>query len=181
MELDNAFEFAVILAWGDLRKVTEPCSVRVEYRAEPGAALDDVSVWLVRGGHEQELVCAYWTRTSSAHPSGVRFSNGHWSDQLAQTLDRIMKNQDQFTRRADACRDGLVLIYPPTEDERAEAAAWKRGLHGPAASLGGAADEKAPSMAGRILGSEPPWADAGPITPPRLAECDRAEAAVVSI
>jgi len=166
MELDKALEFAVILAWEDLAKVTEPCSVRVEYRAEPGAALDYMSIWSVRGEGEQDLVCDYWMRASSAHPSGVRFSNGHCSDQLSQSLDFIMKNQDQFTRRADACRDGLVLIYPPTKDERAEAASWMREIHGAAASLGGAADERAfpmPSMASR--------------TP----ECDRAESAVVSI
>ena len=28
MELDKAFQFAVILAWEDLMKVTKPCSAR---------------------------------------------------------------------------------------------------------------------------------------------------------
>ncbi len=165
MELDKAFEFAVILAWKDLMKVTEPCSVRVEYRCEPGTSLDNVSVWSVRAGGEQDLVCDYWTRTSSAHPSGVRFRNGRYSDQLAQTLDFIMKNQDQFTRRADACRDGLVLIYPPAGVEHAEAAAWMRKVHGTGTNLGGMADERVlpmPLMANRTPGSEPPssWTDA---------------------
>jgi hypothetical protein len=31
MELDGVLEFAVILAWEDLMKVTNPCPARVEY------------------------------------------------------------------------------------------------------------------------------------------------------
>ena len=144
MELDKALEFAVILAWEDLMKARESCSVRVEYRCEPGTSLDYLSVWSVRAGGEQDLVCDYWTWTSSAHPSGVHFSNSYDSDQLAQALDFILMNQDQFTRRADACRDGLVLIYPPTEDERAEASSWMGKVHGTATNFGGAADERVP-------------------------------------
>ena len=67
-----------------------------------------------------------------AHPSGVRFVNGHHSDRLAETLDFIMNNQDQFTRAADACRHGLVLISPPTGDEQTEAAIWRREVQGTA-------------------------------------------------
>jgi len=47
MELDKALTFAVILAWEDLMKVTNPCSARVEYRCEPGTSLDYLSVWAV--------------------------------------------------------------------------------------------------------------------------------------
>ena len=142
MKLDKALEFAVVLAWGDLVKTATPCSVRVEYQCEPGTALDYLSVWSVRAEGYQYLVCDYWTWTSAAHPSGVRFRNKHYSDQLAQTLGFIMKNQDQFTRPADACRDGLVLIYPPTEGERTEGGTWMRGLHGAATNVSCAADEK---------------------------------------
>jgi hypothetical protein len=144
MELDKALEFAVILAWEDLMKSVPPCSVRIEYRCEPGTSLDYLSVWSVRAAGDQYLVCDYRTLTSSARPGGVRFENGHHSDKLAQTLDFIMENQDQFTRRADACRDGLVLIYPPTGDERTEAASWMRGVHGTATNFGGAAVEPVP-------------------------------------
>ena len=144
MELDTAFEFAVVLAWEELMKATAPCSARVECRCEPGTSLDYVGVWSVRAGGCQDLMCDYWTRTSPAHASGVRFSNGHYSDNLAQTLDFIMKNQDRFTRRADACRDGLVQIYPPSGDERIEATAWMREVHDTATNFGGAADEKMP-------------------------------------
>ncbi len=146
MELDKALEFAVILAWEDLMKVTSPCSARVEYRCEPGTSLDYLSVWSVRAGGKQDLVCDYWTWTSPAHPSGVRFSNRFHSDQLGQTLDFILMNQDQFTRRADACRDGLALIYPPTGDERTEAATWMRGVHGAATNVSRAGDERVATL-----------------------------------
>jgi hypothetical protein len=129
MQLDKAFELAVIWGWEDLMKVTEPCSARVEYRCEPGTSLDYLSVWSVRTGGCQDLVCDYWMRASSAHEGGVRFRNRHSSDKLARALDFIMKNQDQFTRRVDACRDGLVLIYPPAGDERKEADNWMRQVH----------------------------------------------------
>ena len=174
MELDKALQFAVILAWEDLMKVTAPRLVRVEYRGEPGTSLDFVSVWSVRAGGQQDLVCDYWTWTSPAHAGGVRFRNRHDSDQLAQTLDFIMKNQDEFARRGDACQDGLVLIYPPDGDDRVEAVASMRRLRGTATNLGGATDARLlpmPSLANRIPGTEPPpssWADAESITAPPL-------------
>jgi hypothetical protein len=144
MELDTAFQCAVILAWEDVMKASQPCSVRVEYQGEPGTRLDYLSLWSVRARGYQDLVCDYWTWASSAHLRGVRFSSGHSSNQLAETLDFIMKNQDQFTRPVDACRDGLVLIYPPTGEERTEAATWLREVQGTTTNLAGAADERVP-------------------------------------
>jgi len=144
MELDRAFQLAVILAWEDLAKVSKPCAARVEYRSKPGAALDYVSVWWLRAAGEQDLVCDYWRRTSSAPPSVVRFRNGHCSDQLAQTLDLIMKNQDQFTHPADASRNGMVLIHPPAQHDRTEAITWMRGVRGTATNIDGALRVKGP-------------------------------------
>jgi hypothetical protein len=144
MKLDKAFESAVILAWEDLMKVNESSSVRVKYQCEPGTSLDYLRVWAAMPGGANALVCDYWTWTSAAHASGVRFTNGYHSDTLALTLDFIMKNQDQFTRPADARRDGLVLIYPPTEDERIEASDWTGEALGTAKNFGGAADERVP-------------------------------------
>ena len=142
MELDKALKFAVILAWEDLMKVTSPCSARVEYRCEPGTSVDYLSIWSVNAESQQQMVCSYWTWTSPAHPSGVRFSNRFQSDQLGQTLDFILMNQGQFTRRADACRDGLALIYPPIGDERTEAATWMSGVHGAPTNVSCPGDER---------------------------------------
>src|SRR5713226_7404843 len=126
LELDQALRYAVILAWEDLMKPTEPSSVRVEYLFEPGTALDHLSVWSVGVGGYQDLVCDCWAWASLAHPSGARFGSTHYSDKLAQTLVFVMKNQGQFTHPADAGRDGLVQIHPPDADDRTEAATWMR-------------------------------------------------------
>ena len=126
--LDKAFRYAVTLAWQDFMKPTEPRSIRVEYLGEPGTALDHLSVWSVRAGGYQDLVCDFWTSASLVHPSGACFGNRHSSGKLAETLDFIMKNQGQFARPADAGRHGLVLIYTPDGDDRIEAATWIRGV-----------------------------------------------------
>jgi len=119
--LDKAFELAVVLAWEDLTKISDPCSVRVEYRCEPGTSLDQVSVWSTGADSCQKLVCDYWTPGSLTHDGGARFRNGYCSDKLVKSFDFIMTNQQRFTRHADACRDGLALIYPPNADDRADA------------------------------------------------------------
>ncbi|MCI0620684.1 MAG: hypothetical protein L0387_03280 [Acidobacteria bacterium] len=140
MELDKALQFAVILAWEDLMKASQPGSVRVEYRGKPGTSLDNVSVWWAKGWGYHDLVCDYWTGSSSTHPSGACFKNGHGSDKLADTLGFIMKNQDQFRRAADAGRNGLVLIDPPAVDERREAVTWMNQVRGSDTNFASAAD-----------------------------------------
>jgi hypothetical protein len=111
LELDKAFQYAVTLAWEDLMTPIEPRAIRVEYLCEPGSPLDHLSVWSVRAGGYQDLVCDFWASASLAHPSGARFGNGH-SDKLAATLDFIMKDQGQFTRPADAGRHGFSFTHP---------------------------------------------------------------------
>jgi hypothetical protein len=147
MKLDKAFEFAVILAWGDLVKVSDPCSVRVEYRCEPGTALDQVTVWSTGAQGHQYRVCDYWTRAALNHDGGASFRNDYHSDHLATTLGLIMTNQEAFTRHAAACRDGLALIYPPTDNDRAEAGVWLSEMHRAHPDLGDAAHIKAPLSA----------------------------------
>src|SRR2546427_9064374 len=98
LELDKAFQYAVTLAWDDLMKPIEPRAIRVEYLCEPGSPLGHLSVWSVRAGGYQDLVCDFRASASPAHPSGACSGNRHSSDKLAATLDFILKNQGQFTR-----------------------------------------------------------------------------------
>lgn len=140
MKLDKALQFAVILAWEDLKKVTPPYLVKIEYQCEPGSSLDHLSVWLARSRGYQDLVCDYWTSTSPEHAAGAGFRNGHSSEQLAEALGFILKNQDQFTRLPDACRNGMVLTYSPNENELAEATAWQQGLDPTTANICRAAE-----------------------------------------
>jgi len=128
LELDTALHYAVTLAWEDLMKPTEPRLVRVEYVSEPGTAVDHLSVWSVRAGGYQDLVCDCWISASSAHPSGAAFGNRKYSEKLSEALDFVMRNQGQFTRAADAGRHGLVLIYTPDADDLREAASWMSGV-----------------------------------------------------
>ena len=121
--IDDAFRSAVIQAWDDLAEVTTPRAVNVEYLCEPGAPLDHVSVWLVKAGGYQDRVCDYWTWISSARPRDSRFWNSYHSNKLAHALEFIMENQERFPRPADVGPHGLVRAFPPTEEERAEAAA----------------------------------------------------------
>jgi hypothetical protein len=124
MELDHALSFALILAWDDLFKGVQPRFVRVEYVREADYPLDHLSVWLVKAGGYQDLVCNYWKSPSLVHPGGVRFGNGFSSDQLVQALEFIMNTQDHFMRSAGACHH-LVLVYPPDEQDRTAAAPWR--------------------------------------------------------
>jgi hypothetical protein len=124
VELDKAFQYAVTLAWEDLMTPIEPRAIRVEYLCEPGSPLDHLSVWSLRAGGYQDLVCDFGVLVSLAHPSGACFGNRHSSDKLAASLGFIMKNQGQFTHPADACCHGLVLIRAPDADDRREAATW---------------------------------------------------------
>jgi len=146
MELDKALEFAVVLGWDDLKKVGDPCSARVEYRSAVGTSLDYLSIWSVDGEGKQNMVCDYWTWTSSAHPSGIRFNGKFQSPQLGVALDFILMNQDQFTRPADACPDGLALVIPPTADELTQATTWMSGVHGAATNVSRSDSERAAAL-----------------------------------
>jgi hypothetical protein len=124
IDLDKAFRYAVTLAWEDLRKVSEPRSVRVEYMCEPGTALDHLCVWLIKERRYEDLVCDYWTWTSSVHASGASFRNAQTSEKLAQALGFITENQELFSRSKDSGSHGLVLIHPPASNDLTEAATW---------------------------------------------------------
>jgi len=146
MELDKALGFAVILGWDDLKKVSDPCSARVEYQSAAGTAVDYLSIWSVDAEGHQAMVCDYWTRTSPAHTSGIGFKNKFQSPPLGLALDFILMNQDQFTRPAGACPEGLALIYPPTGDELTEATSWMSGVHGAATNVSRAGAEKVAAL-----------------------------------
>jgi len=146
MELDKALGLAMILGWDDLKKVSDPCSARVEYRSAVGTAVDHLSIWSVDAECKQNMVCDYWTWTSSAHPSGICFNGKIQSQQLGLALDFILMNQDQFTRPADACPAGLALVSPPTGGELTEAATWMSGVHGAATNVCRAENERVAAL-----------------------------------
>ena len=143
MELDRVLGFAVILAWDDLKKVPGLSSARVEFQSAVGKAVDYLSIWSVDAEGHQTMLCDYWTWTSPAHTSGISFKKDFSSPQLGLALDFILMNQNQFTRPADACPEGLALVYPPTADEFNEATTWMAGVHGVSTNVSPAEGDKA--------------------------------------
>jgi hypothetical protein len=142
MELNEAMSFAVILAWDDLKKATDLSSARVVFQSAVGTAVDYLSVWSVDAEGCQRMLCEYWTWNSPAHASGISFKGGFTSPRLGTALDFILRNQKQFTRPADACPEGLALVYPPTADELTEATTWMAGVHGASTNASPAEAEK---------------------------------------
>jgi hypothetical protein len=93
--------------------------IHVEYQPEPDHSLKYLKVWLSTTRGYWKLVCEYWMGVSSfQHPSGISFSNGYYSSGLAQMLEFVMQYQDMFMRPSNPCYEGLVQIYPATEEER---------------------------------------------------------------
>jgi hypothetical protein len=130
MELNKAFQLAVVQGWDDLIKKKGVQSARVEFISKPGTPVDHLGVWASKAWGDCDLVCDYWTQKSSGHSAGASFWNGFSSKELAGALDFIMKHQGQFERSASGCSEGLVLIDPPTSDERIEATDWIKKLRG---------------------------------------------------
>ena len=153
MELDKALGFAVILGWDDLKKVSDPCSARVEYRSAIGTAVNYLSIWSVDAEGRQSKVCDYWTWTSPAHTTGIGFKNKFQSHLLGLALDFILMNQDQFTRPAGAAPEGLALVYPPSADDLAEATTWMGHVHGAATNVSRAENEKAVGASPALQGA----------------------------
>jgi hypothetical protein len=146
MELHKVLGFAVILAWDDLKKAPDLSSARVEFQNSAGTAVDYVSIWAVGAEGHQSMQCDYWTWSSTVHPSGISFKNDFSSPRLGLALDFILMNQNKFTRPADACPEGLTLVYPLTADELTEATTWMAGVHGAATNVSPAEVEKAAAL-----------------------------------
>jgi hypothetical protein len=124
VKLEHILECAVVLSWNNLVHAGGPSSVHVEYHMGDDQALEYLKVWSSpRRGH-WDLVCEYWRDASPSRAAGLRFSNGCSSERLAQILTLAMEHQDTSSGLPDSYRDGMVQVYPPSEQERAAATAW---------------------------------------------------------
>jgi len=133
MELDRAFELAVVASWGDLVKPSDTSSVHVEYEKQPNSPLTSLSVWTIKNRGYGTLVCRYSAAppnspTLSSEVPGAHFANAYHSKKLVEDLDFIMRNQGQFTRPIDRSVHGLVQIDCPSTEDRSEAAAWSHSI-----------------------------------------------------
>src|SRR5579864_8167990 len=133
MDLDRALELAVVSSWDDLVNPNESCSIHVEYRNMSELPLNSVEVWKIKNRGNGTLVCRHTIlRTDSSpvapEPLEIRFANNYRSTILAENLDFIMRNQQEFSRHPDRSVFGLVQIDRPNEEERKSAAIWSRGF-----------------------------------------------------
>ena len=125
MELDRALELAVVASWEDLVKPGDTCSVHVEYEKQPNSPLSSLSVWTIKNRGYGTLVCRYSNSSSpSLEGPPIHFANSYRSKTLADTLDFVVRNQNNFTRPGDRSIHGLVQISRPGEKDRSEAATW---------------------------------------------------------
>jgi hypothetical protein len=127
--IDRVLESAVVLSWNDLAKGSHPGIVHVEYGTAPEPSLQYLKIWLSKAPGKLDLFCQYWiTLGSSPVPAaGLTFGNGYYSSDLKQMLAHLMRHQDNFPDPLSG-KSGvnLILVQPPTEDDRLQAGACIR-------------------------------------------------------
>ena len=125
MDLDRALELAVVSSWDDLVNPGESCSIHVEYRNMSELPLNSVEVWKIKNRGNGSLVCRYTISRTDSSPVApetleMRFANNYRSAILADNLDFIMRNQQQFSRHPDrSILDWFRSIFPTKRRGRA--------------------------------------------------------------
>ena len=92
------------------------------------------------------MVCDYWTWTSSAHTERNRFQEQIPISSVGSGPGLYPDEPGSVHAPADACPEGLALIYPPTGDELTEATTWMSGVHGAATNVSRAESERAATL-----------------------------------
>jgi len=121
LRLDRTLESAVQASWNELMPVTDTASIQVEYRIESDGALQYLRIWASTKRGYWNLVCEQWITAAWSHVSGLQFSEGYYSEALGRFLEIVARHQRAFHNVSGTCRNGLLLISPPTEDESREA------------------------------------------------------------
>ncbi len=129
MDLDRAFELAVMSSWDELVKPAEPCSIHLEYKNIFGVPVNSVEVWTIRQRGYGTLAFRYVAPESDlsvphVEVAEMEFANSYRSDTLANSLGFIMRNQSSFTRPIDHSIHGLVQIETPNQQDREKAESW---------------------------------------------------------
>ena len=127
--IDRALVSAVVLSWSDLLNGSHPGVVHVEYGTAPEPSLQYLKIWLSSGLDAWDLICEYWiTLGSSRSPAaGLTFGSGYYSSDLKQMLEHLMGHQNSFPDPLSGKTSvKLILVQPPTEDDRLQAGACIR-------------------------------------------------------
>lgn len=124
LSIDDVLRSTMIHAWDDFSAAAAPHAIRVEYLGQPGVPFDELTIWLVSAGGYQERICDYRIGPSLHHSIEWRCWTRIHSARLVGALDFIMRHQERFRRTAGANLHGVIVVFPPTQEDRAEAAAW---------------------------------------------------------
>ena len=130
MDLDRALELAVVASWDELVDPGEACSIHVEYVNLSELPVNSLEVWKIKNRGYGTLVCRYSTGSnllvSRLEVPAMHFANSYGSQTLADSLDFILRNQQQLSRPSDRSIHGLVRVDLPLEKDRESAEIWSR-------------------------------------------------------
>lgn len=121
-QLDSTLQYAAVQSWDELIPPSAPGLVHIEYQTGSDGSLDFLKVWasIVRG--EWTLVCEVWMKPLWSHIPGMYFSNGFQPDMFAHAMKSLMEYDDPFSMLPGQSR--LLQVYPPSKEQRREAAKW---------------------------------------------------------
>jgi len=120
--LDHTLEYAVVHSWDELMPNATSGLIHIEYHTSQEGMLEFVKIWASTIRGYWKLVCELWMQPLWSHTIGLRFSNGYHSQDLAHTLEFVIGHEDAFSKLPD--QDGLIQVYPPTQEERQNAERW---------------------------------------------------------
>lgn len=145
MEFDRALELAVISSWEELVAPNESSSKHVQCEDVPDLAMNSVEVWTVTNRGSEKPVCEYSISRSNPSATRVDFANFYYSKILADNLDFIIRDQNEFSRTGDRSIHGLLQIDPLSEEDRKSATAWSQSVRPAPADISVNSRESYPS------------------------------------
>jgi hypothetical protein len=124
--LDHALEYAVVQGWDELMPGSTEGVVHIEYQTEADGSLDFLKIWASAIRGHWNLVCELWMRPLWSHTTGLSFGGDYRSGNFSHAVELVIAHADTFSKFPH--EQGLIQIYPPTEDERREAERWARAV-----------------------------------------------------
>jgi hypothetical protein len=123
--LDRVIESAVVVSWNELMPEAIPGIIHVEYHTAEGL-LEYLKVWSSTERGHWNLICEYWNCSLWSHVPGLTFGKIYRPGDFSRRLESVMQHGDDFAKLPQ--QDGLIQIYPPTEDERLAAVDFIIGI-----------------------------------------------------
>jgi len=118
MRLDRILADVVQAHWNELMPAENTGSVQVEYRTESDASLQYLKIWASTSRGYWHLVCEQWVTAAWSHVPGLQFFSDYYSEALGRLLEVVTRHQGAFLPLSEPCRDGMVQVSAPSEDER---------------------------------------------------------------